>query len=197
MHSLKCQCGAVQGQVLDGTPNNRVRCFCADCQAFGRFFGPSASVLDEHGGTEIIQVCQSRLRFDRGLEHLTSIRLTDKGLIRWYTACCKTPVGNTMADPRLSFVGLIHTILDPSALDRDFGPSIARVNTNSALGEPKPSQHGLAGAIFRLVVLIVTARIHGRYKQSPLFTAAGTPIAPSRILTAAELQHLRESPHSG
>lgn len=193
MHQLKCKCGAVQGRVLNGTPSNRVRCYCTDCQAFGRFFGPAAQVLDSQGGMEIVQVCQSRLRFDRGLEHLASIRLTDKGMIRWYAQCCHTPIGNTMPDPKMSFIGLIHTSMDVSALDRDFGSSIALLNTSTALGEPKPQQRGLVRVIFRFARLVLASRILGRYKQSQLYTSTGAPVAQPRTLMTVELQQLKSA----
>lgn len=191
MHQLKCKCGAVAGRLLPGTPSSRVRCYCTDCQAFGRFFGPAPQVLDSQGGTEIVQVCQSRLRIDRGLEHLASIRLTDKGMMRWYTQCCHTPVGNTMRDPKMSFIGLIHSFMDVSAIDGDFGPSIALLNTNTALGSPKPRQQGLAGVIFRFATLVLVSRVRGRYKQSPLYTSTGAYVAQPRVLTSTELQRLK------
>lgn len=193
MHQLKCKCGAVQGKVLRGAPGNRVHCYCKDCQAFGRFFGPTAQVLDAQGGTEIVQVCQSRLRFDRGLEHLASIRLSEQGMIRWYAQCCHTPIGNTMSDPKMSFIGLIHTVLDVSALETDFGYSIALLNTSTAIGDPKPQQRGLVGAIFRFARLVLASRIWGRYKRSQLYTCEGAPIVPPRTLTALEVQRLKSS----
>lgn len=191
MHRLTCRCGKVQGHVLVGAPSARVRCYCTDCQAFGRFLGPSAEVLDAQGGTDIVQVCQSRLRFDRGIEQLAAVRLTDKGMIRWYARCCGTPIGNTMQDPKMSFVGLIHSCLDASSLDEDFGTSVALLNTNTALGEPKPRQRGLIGVILKFARLALASRIRGRYKQSPLYSSGGRPVVPPKILAAAELQRLK------
>lgn len=191
MHQLKCKCGAVQGKVLQGAPSNRVRCYCEDCQAFGSFFGPDSQVLDAQGGTEIVQVCQSRLHFDRGLEHLASILLTDKGMIRWYAQCCHTPIGNTMSDPKMSFIGLIHSVLEVSAIERDFGYSIALLNTKTAFGDPKPQQRGLIRSIFRFARLVLVSRILGRYKQSQMFTSEDVPISTPRTLTVVELKHLK------
>lgn len=184
MHRLQCKCGKVKGHVLSGSPSNRMKCYCTDCQAFGRFFGQAARVLDAKGGTEIVQVCQSRLCFDQGIDQLASIRLSDHGMIRWYTQCCQTPIGNTMPDPKMSFIGLIHTAMDLSAIDKDFGEKVAFINTSAAIGEPKPQQRGVVGTIFRFARLVITSRIFGRYKQSPLFTATGAPIAPPRILSS-------------
>jgi hypothetical protein len=191
MHRLTCRCGQVQGHVITGQPSARVRCYCTDCQAFGRFLGSSAEVLDAQGGTEIVQVCQSRLRFDRGIEQLAAVRLTEKGMIRWYAQCCRTPIGNTMQDPKMSFVGLIHSFLDASSLDDDFGSSVALLNTNTALGEPKPRQRGLIGVILKFARLVLASRIRGRYKQSPLYSSEGRPVVPPEILAAAELQRLK------
>lgn len=191
MHRLTCRCGQVQGHVITGQPSARVRCYCTDCQAFGRFLGSSAEVLDAQGGTEIVQVCQSRLRFDRGIEQLAAVRLTGTGMIRWYAQCCRTPIGNTMQDPKMSFVGLIHSSLDASSLDKDFGSSIALLNTNTALGEPKPRQRGLVGVILKFARLVLTSRIRGRYKQSPLYSPEARPVVPPQILAAAELQRLK------
>lgn len=193
MHQLKCQCGAVQGYVLNGAPSSRVRCYCTDCQAFAHFFEPATQILDAQGGTEIVQVCQSRLRFERGLEHLAAIRLTDKGMIRWYAQCCRTPIGNTMADPKMSFIGLIHTALDVPSLEKDFGFSIAVFNASTALGNPKPQQRGVAGTIFRFMRLVLISRLLGRYKRSPLYTSTGDLIVQPRVLTELELQNLRDA----
>lgn len=38
-------------------------------------------------------------------ENLACLRLTDKGLLRWYSTCCQTPIGNTSANWKISFVG--------------------------------------------------------------------------------------------
>lgn len=193
MHRLKCRCGEVQGHVLAGAPSARVRCYCTDCQSFGRLLGSNVAVLDAQGGTEIVQVCQSRLRFDRGIEQLAAVRLTDKGMIRWYARCCGTPIGNTMPDPKMSFVGLIHSSLDASSLDEDFGSSVALINTNTALGEPKPRQRGLVVVILKFARLVLASRMRGRYKQSPLYSSEGRPVVPPNILAAAELQRLKTS----
>lgn len=191
MHLVKCKCGALHGHVLPGAPNSRVRCYCTDCQAFGRYFGKEAKVLDAQGGTEIVQVCQSRLCFDGGLEHLTAIRLTDKGMIRWYASCCLTPIGNTMPDRKMSFIGLIHSCLDKSSIDKDFGTGIASFSTSEAIGEPKPQQRGVFGTILRFMRLVFMSRMLGRYKKSPLFDAVGVPIVEPRILSSDELARLK------
>ena len=45
----------------------------------------------------------------------TGVRLTPKGLFRWHTTCCNTPVGNTLR-PSVPFVGIVAQAFDGGAL---------------------------------------------------------------------------------
>src|SRR5215204_4669214 len=94
---LRCRCGEVHGSVTNAAPGavNRVVCYCDDCQAFLHHLG-CAELLDASGGTDIVQVAPAALAFDRGAERIAGLRLTPKGLYRWYADCCKTPLGNTL-----------------------------------------------------------------------------------------------------
>jgi hypothetical protein len=148
-------------------------------------------MLDAHGGTEIVQVAQARLTLLQGKEHLAAVRLSEKGLIRWYAACCKTPIGNTMLNPKVPFIGLIHSSLDRSRMDADFGKSVANVNTNAATGNPKPKPNGLLGSILRFLWIVLSTRITGQYRKSELFDESGAPIARPTVLAAEELGRLK------
>lgn len=193
MHQIQCKCGTIRGQ-LEGTGiSNRVVCYCTDCQAFAKFLDKSNEVLDVHGGTEIVQVAQPRLTFSQGQAHLAAVRLSEKGMVRWYAACCKTAIGNTMINPKVSFIGLIHSSLDRSKMDKDFGRNVAEVNTNAAIGEPKPKQRGLLGVMLRFIGIVLTARIGGRYRKSQLFNESGAPIVRPTVLTAEELGRLKSA----
>ncbi len=193
MHRIQCKCGTIRGQIHDTGTCNRVVCYCSDCQAFAKFLGKSNEVLDVHGGTEIVQVAQPRLTFSQGREHLAAVRLSEKGMVRWYAACCKTPIGNTLLDPKVSFIGLIHSSLDRSGMDMDFGKNVAKVNTNAATGEPKPKPKGLLGAILRFLWIVLSTRIGGRYRKSELFNESGAPIVRPTVLTAEELGRLKSA----
>src|SRR5262252_7536621 len=94
---LECRCGKVKGRVTGASPEaaNRVVCYCDDCQAFLHYLG-RADLLDPHGGSDIVQVAPSSLSFERGSEQVVGMRLSPKGMYRWYAACCKTPLGNTV-----------------------------------------------------------------------------------------------------
>jgi hypothetical protein len=190
MHPIQCKCGALKGQVDSAGVHSRLICHCTDCRAFARFLGQDA-VLDERGGTEIVQVAQYRLQWLQGEGQLAAVRLSDKGMVRWYAACCATPIGNTMATPQLPFIGLVHSCLDRGRMDEDFGASLAILNTDTALGEPKPRQRGLLGVVARFLWIVLGSRLAGRERQSPLFDTSGLPRVDPWVLTAAELANLK------
>ncbi|HEY6130937.1 MAG TPA: DUF6151 family protein [Halioglobus sp.] len=192
-HALRCKCGALQGHVDTAGTSNRVICYCISCQLFAHFLGSPKEILDRHGGTEIIQVAASSIRLTTGTEHLAAIRLTEGGLVRWYAACCRTPIGNTLENYKLGFIGLIHSCLDSQPLVSSFGELAARLNTASAIDEPKPTGHGMLKTVVRILAIILSKRLSGNYRKTAFFTASGAPVAVPRVLKAAELQRLRDA----
>jgi len=191
-HPLQCRCGNLQGHVVLPSPSNRVVCYCRDCQAFARFLGRADNTLDSQGGSDVIQVLQARLIFTRGTDSLACMRLSDKGLLRWYARCCNTPIGNTVANPRISFIGLLHDCLgaEPS-LSASFGPVSMRSFTGSATTKVASSKVGFFLGVLRIAAMVIRARIDGGYRRTPLFDGAtGTPIVEPRVLTAEERRKL-------
>ena len=190
-HPIQCQCGLLKGNVADIKHVNRIVCYCRDCQAFAHFLGGGSEILDRLGGTDIIQTSPKNVSFTQGTEVLACIRLTETGLLRWYTACCKTPIGNTLPNYKLSFVGLVHSCLDSSGttLDDAFGSINAYVNTENAKGEPKPKSVGFWTTVGRNLVRVLRARIDGGYRFTPFFDAKSElPITTPKILTPQEYE---------
>lgn len=188
-HPLRCRCGTVSGWVKEPRSANRVVCYCKDCQAFAYFLGQENQILDERGGSDVVQILPKNLSFTQGIEALKCIRLTDKGLLRWYASCCNTPIGNTLANHKISFIGLLHNSLENSGtpLQDSFGPVRAWGNTQGARGDPKPKSSGLGRSILWVMSTILKARIDGGYRQNPLFHVdKGTPIVTPRVLSTAE-----------
>jgi hypothetical protein len=179
-HPLQCRCGTVKGFVTDTHNCNRGICYCKDCQAFAHFLRRD-DVLDERGGSEVIQVLPKNVTFTAGTESLACMRLTKKGLLRWYAKCCQTPIGNTLATPKLSFVGLVHNCLrsPQRSLDESFGPVRAWVNVESAKGDPKPKQAGLGRSIGWILSRGLTARLNGDWKRNPFFVARQPIVVPT------------------
>jgi Family of unknown function (DUF6151) len=188
-HRLRCQCGTVQGAVANPENANRCVCYCRDCQAFAHFLGQVDAVLDERGGSEIIQIPPKNLTFSQGREVLACMRLTEKGLLRWYAACCNTPIGNTLGTAKISFIGLVHNCLESpdQSLDESFGAVRAWVNPKGAKGDPKPAVAGRGAAVWWFITRILKARLNGDYRRNPLFHAdTGKPIVTPRVLAANE-----------
>jgi len=188
-HPLQCRCGTLKGCVDTSQPTNRAVCYCKDCQAFAHFLGRASEILDSNGGTDVIQTVPGAVTFTQGRETLACIRLSEKGLVRWYANCCNTPIGNTAANYRLSFVGLIHNCLEapPASLNDSFGPVRMWSFTKSARTKVDASPFGMVPGILRLIAMLLRARLSGAYKRTPFFTAnTGVPIATPKILTMSE-----------
>ena len=207
-HPLQCRCGTVKGFVRRPKRLTRCICYCKDCQAFARFLGRGDEIMDAQGGTDAIQIAPADVTFTQGKEALACLRLTEKGLLRWYAACCKTPIGNTPANSRLSVIGLVHSCLHEgtsphgasspeggsrggaASLDAFFGPVDVRVNTKSASGRVKSQPIALAWVIVRFAAMLARARMGG-HKPTSFFSAAGEPLVTPKVLSRSELNRLQ------
>jgi hypothetical protein len=195
-HPLRCECGALTGLVETKARAGHSVCYCEDCQAFVRFLGRQADLLDARGGSEGIQTLPKDVTFQTGVEHLRCLRLSEKGLLRWYAACCNTPIGATPATSRRPFVGLSRACLENAAptVDESFGRVWFCVFVGGARGQPKPKPFGLPGFMLWMVRNRLRARLTGGFRQNPFFdTATDRPIVQPRVLTAAERDQLRKT----
>jgi len=194
--ALQCRCGAVRGIAHGVTPEigNHCVCYCDDCQAFIKFLGRTADVLDANGGTDIFQLSPARIEFTAGRERVACVRLTPKGLARWYASCCNTPIGNTMATPGVPFVGLVRAFA-PEPTGNAFGPIRTRVFRQFATGDRAaipPNVQPQWRMLLRVLRLMLGWRLRGDHKRSPFFDAAtGAPLAAPRVLTTSEREALR------
>ena len=199
---IRCACGNVRGIVraVKRGEGNRGVCYCDDCQSFAHFLGRADTILDERGGTPIFQIAVGRIEFTQGAEHLACMRLTEKGLPRWYADCCKTPIGNTFS-AGMPAVGIIERCMVPPAsgasIDDALGPSIFRVFpkfARRAKSDPSAPPIGTSGwatarAVFRMLGIVGGARLRGDHKRSPFFDhETGRARVKPRVLTADELR---------
>jgi Family of unknown function (DUF6151) len=188
-HPLQCSCGTLKGYVDTAKPVNRAVCYCKDCQAFAHFLGRASEILDSNGGTDVVQTLPAKVSFTQGREALACMRLSEKGLVRWYAKCCNTPIGNTAANFRLSFIGLIHNCLEaPSAsLDDSFGLVRMLSFTKNAKTKINGSPFGMVPGILKILAMVLRARLNGAYKRTPFFLIdSGAPIVTPKILTMSE-----------
>lgn len=193
---LRCACGKLRGVALNVSPSSGTRtvCYCDDCQAFARFLGRE-DVMDEWSGTDVFQTNPGRVRIYEDDKALACMRLSEKGMHRWYCAACKTPVGNTLG-PNVPFVGLVHAFIDLDRLgvsrDDALGPA-TKVQTKFAkgAGAPHGSARELAVLIARAVKNIAKWKLTGVGKPSPFFDdRTGAPRATPRVLTSSERARL-------
>jgi Family of unknown function (DUF6151) len=187
-HPVQCRCGTLRGYVSQPQDVNHCVCYCRDCQAFAHFLGRADEILDAAGGTEIFQTTPAHVHLTAGVDALGCMRLSPKGLLRWYTTCCNTPVGNTLPNFRMSFVGLIHSCLQGGgeSLD-DFGPVRMRVNTHGAKQAVKASSFGVVSGMLHIMAMLALARIDGSYRRTPFFRVdSGAPVVTPKVLSREE-----------
>ncbi|MBZ5709154.1 DUF6151 family protein [Nannocystis pusilla] len=189
---LKCRCGAVRGTAKELSPGTGIHvvCYCRDCQAFARFLA-TEGVLDAGGGSEIFQLTPSQLRIEAGQEHLRCMRLSERGMIRWYADCCRTPIANTLASARMPFAGLLVTFFDApvEVRERVLGPVVARTFGRDATG-PTPAgtyEKVTWRVVPRILGLLARGFVRRRALPSPFFApGAKQPRVAPTVLTAAE-----------
>jgi hypothetical protein len=197
--ALSCSCGAFKGiaKDVDAKRGQRNICMCGDCQAFAHYLRRAPEILDENGGTEILPMYPSKIKFTHGAENLKMLRLTDLGMFRWYAGCCKTPIANTQVSAKLPFAGLVHSIIvlrnEPQKTEV-LGPLRARVQSQDGIGKiPAGSHQKFAlSFLFRVIRFLMRGVITKGYTPSPFFdSATGQPKAKADVLTFAEREVLR------
>lgn len=182
---LSCTCGNVQGvATVSPSSGNRVVCYCDDCQKFAHYLNGENTVLDEYGGSDIFQTAHSQIKITSGIGDVRAVRLTEKGMYRWYANCCKTPIGNTMG-PGMPFVGVIHNFIgDKENYDKNLGPIRAYVHAKLAKKVPPTDKKksGFPLSFLRILIKIFTWKIKGKNQPSPFFNPEGNPISQPEIL---------------
>jgi hypothetical protein len=192
---LRCRCGEVEGVVGDASPRtaNRVVCYCDDCQSFAHHLG-RADVLDAQGGSDVVQVSPSAVRFTKGAERIVGMRLSPKGLYRWYASCCKTPLGNTLT-PKVPFVGIVAHAFDGGSATADaaFGTPVAKILGRYAIGTPPAGSTSLdARMVVGVVAKILGWKLRGKTWPHPFFDrATRAPVYPVAVISREERDALR------
>ncbi len=190
---LRCRCGAVTGHGDTAGGGFHSVCYCDDCQAFAHAIG-RADILDAWGGSELWQAPPSQIRITKGVDQLRCLRLSDKGMLRFYTACCSTPVGNTMSSAKVPFVGVstAFVALSPAERNAALGPEECVQGRFARPGVPAGVHRSAPpGLILRVVWFLLRGFLAGRARPSAFFGPTGTPVVVPRILTAAERDALR------
>lgn len=190
--SLKCRCGEIRGVVESASPSvgRRVVCMCRSCQTYARWLGDPDAILDPHGGSNVYQTTPARVRIDAGLERIGCVRLSPKGLLRFYATCCRTPLANMLPSPGMPFVGLSHLFIEHA--DETLGPATMHIHTRCATTPlppdvREPGKLSLVGIAFGLL----WDRVRGGHRPNPFRNAGGSPIHAPEVLSRDERDRLR------
>ncbi len=189
-HALRCRCGTLRGYLERSGSATRAVCYCRDCQAYARFLG-TPGVVDGDGGTEVVASLPRHVYFTAGSEALACLSLSERGLLRWYASCCKTPIGNTPRNPQLPYVSLIHACFEGGtpAIETTFGSRRIAVNTQSARHPVRSTPVATAARVVGLMAAALANRLGGTYRENPFFAAdTGAPIRAVQALSSAERQ---------
>lgn len=194
-HPIRCRCGSLHGRIERGASVARVACYCIDCQSYAHALRQPENVLDPEGGTTVIASLQKHVSFD-DRSTLACLSLSDAGILRWYAGCCATPVANTLRNPRIGYVALVHTCLAPSLdrLDPAFGRPGMAVNTQHAK-KPLPSDAlRTAASLAEGVARVGISAFDGSWRRSPFFRANDhRPVVERRVLAAGERARARDA----
>lgn len=177
-HPFACTCGALCGEVSAAGIKTGMRlvCYCSDCRANELYHNqpdPAPEPVD------LFQLAPDSITITQGSEHLKAIRLGPRGPLRWYAACCGTPFANTLSKPTLPFASMRADLFqDKSAL--------GKIRAKAFMPVPgKPAQTKGAGIMaWGIFNRMITARLSGRWKETPFFdTTSRQPVSPPELIS--------------
>ena len=194
---LKCACGKFAGTFNSNVEPTSIRaiCYCDDCQAYAHHLGRAREVLDTQGGTDIVGTRPSFLKVTSGQDLIACVRLTPKGLFRFYASCCHSPIANSPSIV-LPYAGVVRTCiaLTDAELNEAVGPVRFRMQAKSATSEPMAgSSLGVPPRLMLATIkFVIVGKLKGLAKPTPFFKENGEPVHAPRILSPAEREHLRQ-----
>lgn len=192
---VRCSCGTVQGVIRGLSPasSNHVLCPCNGCQAYAHFLGRADDMLDAKGYSNIFQMNPADFDITDGLDHVACMRVTPDGPLRWYTSCCKTPLGNTAPRGGVPFLGVLPICTGHKGTSDKVvamvGPVRAKVNdkARSTTGDKARSFF----MIVRLFAKLLGWRVRGGPSWKPFFDKdTMKPIRDPLVLTDDERETL-------
>ena len=142
---LECSCGTIKGKI-EIIPKSffHVHYLCCDCQKFAAHLNNAENILDEHGGTELVQTYPSHMKITTGVDNISAVQLHDKGLFRWYSKCCNMPLANTMSSAKIPFVGVPVSFMKFASKQEKIetlGPVIMKAFGKYSIGEMPKDVH--------------------------------------------------------
>ncbi len=184
---LKCSCGTIKGK-LNVVPGSffHVQCLCCDCQSFAAHLNNQKNILDEHGGTELLQTYPAYMEITEGQDKMACVELRRKGIYRWHTACCNMPLANTMGSEKVPFVGvpvkLMQFANEQEKMDV-LGPVTMKAFGKYAIGEMPADAHPRFPMSYmpKIIGFMLKGKFFKKYKPSPFFNDKGPVVKVNRL----------------
>ncbi len=191
---IQCECGKFRAELTKFPQNTpgRLKCYCDDCQTY-LYFLKREDLLDDNGGTEIVPAYPADIQILAGKELIKCTRLSPKGMFRFSTTCCNTPIVNTDAKrPWAGIPGPMYTRKNPNQLSQALGPIKSSIMGKFGKGTLPPGTPATFDFKGMLTVLpfILKGQFFGKSKSSPFFEN-GNPIATPKILSLDERKAAR------
>ena len=190
--SFQCECGTVTGQVDISNTRDFVhlKCMCDSCLAFAHLGDHQNTHIDADGFVDLMQALPQNVDIHSGHKTLTTLRLSQKGPMRWYADCCNTPLWITLGTPKIPFTSFLAANLS----NRDQLGSVSYYAFADKLPKAeRPKPNGPWGGIklvFGLIARTFRVKIAGRMKDTPFFDASGKLISNRSPMTKAEIAAL-------
>lgn len=181
---FSCTCGAFAGRVTKVSPKSaaHLKCYCKYCQGFPAHLGAADRFVHDDGWVDLVQVSPEDIQVDQGAAHLACLKFTPKGPLRWYAACCNTPLANTLGGRVPPFVSFYAGTMG----DADLGPVQLYSFCDHLPAETRPKPSGkwaVRGFIWRFVKRVIPAILTGKHRKNPFFDAKGAPVATPQLLS--------------
>ena len=182
--AFACQCGTVTGNIRNPSHKNGdyLVCHCSDCQNFARHLGQQERVLRDDDGTDLWQGRVASVDIFTGKDRLACLHLTEKPTLRWYAACCDTPMFNTYANAKLPYITTLLVNCEGGWQERLGVPRHLHLqDATRPTGDAKPAS--MAKVVARVAPRILRDWLSGDRRRTALFDPETLePIATPRRL---------------
>lgn len=124
------------------------------------------------------------MRLSRGREKLACLHLTEKPTLRWYAACCNTPMFNTYANGSVPYITTLVANCDGERAAAILGPAIGHLFLKEAIGDPgNVPRMSMPALLRRFFPRMIKDLMSGDRRRCELFDAITLkPIAkPTRL----------------
>ncbi|WP_163132790.1 DUF6151 family protein [Agarivorans sp. Alg241-V36] len=184
---LQCRCGQIKGQIKQVSPSavKQLVCYCEDCRKFARHLSSEGASLNQYGGSELVLAAPAKVEITEGKQQLACLRLTQKGIYRWYSQCCNTPIANTVS-LKFPLVTVYQDFMPAEQVEKLVNQveHLGAVNEHQAL---KPLPEALLGASprktkFKLIVKLLGWKLTGKGKPNPFYEDSGRAKVKPSIL---------------